>query len=838
MSGPASPDVTAPLATQAIDPVSGASVPADGPDISLMFGGEVFRFASEASRRRFKKHPERYVDAAHRGAPAPALPAVFVCPTCPETRSESAGACPACKAPLEMATSAIDEHLERELASMTLRMKVGLVLTVPLTLLVLIDLIVPGAPIASALGWTTFLFAQAILAAPVVFWCGGPLLARGWVALTRKSPNLLTLIAVGATAATLYSSAALVYDLFGIDPTASVPRLKEQETSKQISDKTTIAPENAATGVGAGITLLAKPHGLVEPFFETAAAIVVLMLVGQVMELRAQRRTGEAVRKLMKLSPDRARVILPDGREEEMPLDLLELRDLVRVKPGERIAVDGIIRSGTSALDQSALTGEPMRVEKTVDGTAMAGTLNGLGELTLEVTKLPGDTALWHVIHLVGQAQRNRVPLRRTADRIARWFVPLVFALALLAFLGWGLAGGIRTAWNWELLLAEGWISYALICSVAVLIIACPTALGLATPVAVVAGVGRAERQGVLFRDAAALEKMTLVDVVLFDKTGTLTAGKPRLTGVETGIGDEGDAVLRLAAGVERGSEHPLGLAVVWEAVNRKLEIPVANDVESIPGKGVRGYVEGQKVVVGNKLFLQENGVQRELLPAELARHRLYGRIVMMVGVGDRCAGLIVAEDPIRPTSKEAISLLRKIGIRTVLVSGDHADTANAVARTVGIEEVVSDTLPAEKFAVVKRLQNRGETVAMAGDGINDAPALAAADVGIALGTGSDAAMSTAGVTLVKPDLRSVATARLLGVATVRTIRQNIWLASIYNVLAIPVAAGLLVPLGGGLISPIWAMAAMSLSTASVVLNSLRLGRLREPHAVVAKAAA
>jgi len=590
-----------------------------------------------------------------------------------------------------------------------------------------------------------------------------------------------------------------------------------------VAGATNADPSQVSTGLDTGLVFVGNE--LVHPFFDTAAGIVVLVLAGQVLELRARRRTGEAVRKLLTLTPPTARLVQPDGREDDLPLDLIEPGDRVRVKPGERVPVDGVIREGTTAIDEAALTGEPLRVEKTVDMPVTAGTQNGLGGIIVEVTRWPNETALAHVIHLVGRAQRTRIPVSRTVDQIARWFVPLVLSAAVITLVGWLTVGWVQTGGNWERMVNEYWVTYAVVCGVGILIITCPAALGLATPTAVVAAVARAARGGVLFRDAAAIEKLAAVSAVLFDKTGTLTAGKPRLTGVEPGIGDDANQVLAMAAAVERGNLHPLALAVVWEAVNRKVDIPVATDVRAVPGKGVSGRVGNDKVVVGNRQFLQDNGVLRELVPAELARHRLYGHGVLMVGMNDRCIGLIIVQDPVRPNAKEAVTLLKNAGLRPILVSGDHPDTARAVGREVGIEEVIAETLPAEKFAVVRRLQNEGMRVAMTGDGINDAPALAAADVGIALSTGTDAAMTAAGVTLAKPDLRAIASARQLGLETVRTIRQNLWLAFGYNVLAIPVAAGLLVPLGAGLISPIWAAAAMSLSSMSVILNSIRLGR-------------
>ncbi len=715
-----------------------------------------------------------------------------------------------------------------DLRAMTRRLAVAIVLGVTVAALAMTDSIVPDRPLAARFGVRPLLIAQAILATVVVFWCGGPLLARGWRAVRAWRPDMFTLVGLGVGAAYLYSIAALAYQLSGAAPLAGVKPVQPN-----------LAP-GVAGGVAAGVEFIApRAEGTIHPFFETAAGIVVLVLLGQVLELRARQRTDEAVQKLLRLTPQSARVVRPDGREEDLPLDQVQPGDAVRVRPHERVPVDGIVRDGTTNIDESMLTGEPVPVEKGPGMAVMAGTQNALGTVTVEAVRVRDDTVLAQIARLVGRARETRVPLQRTADRIARWFVPLVILLALVTFAGW-VAVGIATthaSWDevaaknwftseaWAKVVEQGWLTYGVICAVAVLIIACPSALGLAAPMPVAVGVGRAARDGVLFREGVALEKLSAADAVLIDKTGTLPEGKPWIVAVEGDVGEDPNRILALAAAVERGSEHPIGAALVWEAVRRDLPIQVALDVEAHPGKGVRGEVAGTRVVVGTLKFLRESGVHREGLLSEAHTHRLAGHGVVLIGVGDRCVGLVAFSDPLRPTSKDAVARLKADGVRVVIVSGDNPDTAKAVARRLDIDEVIAETLPAEKYAVVRKFKGEGRTVAMAGDGINDAPALAAADVGIALGTGTGAAISAAGVTLVRPDLRTLVKARDLSRRTVRTIRQNLALAFLYNGLAIPVAAGLLVPLGGGLISPVWAAAAMSLSSISVVLNSLRLSR-------------
>ena len=685
----------------------------------------------------------------------------------PEIVQDGPGVCPKCGMALEpMVPTADDPTDDPELRDMTRRLWVGVVLGVPLMIVSMGDMLIPGQPIMSAIGHRASLVLQAVLATPVVFWCGWPFFQRAWLSIRTRQLNMFTLIALGVSASYLYSMTGLL------------------------------------------------THAAIEPFFESAAAIVVLVLIGQVLELRARMRTGEAVRKLLRLAPKTARLVRADGHEDDVPLDQIHPGDVVRIRPGERVPVDGVVTDGQTTVDESMLTGEPMPIRKTTGMKVMAGTQNGVGTVLVETSRIAADTVLAQVIQLVGHAQRTRVPLQQRVDRIAGWFVPVVIGISLLTFAAWAL-----------LVPGTSGITFGVICAVGVLIIACPCALGLATPLALVVGMGRGAGFGVLFRDAAALERLSFVDVLCVDKTGTLTEGQPKIVGVQPSGSENPDKVLTLAAVIERGSEHPLGTAIVSEAVHRNLEIPPATDVQTEPGRGIRGTVNGETVVVGSRNYLREQGVLGDLLETEEALHRRDGHTVIFVAVGTRCVGLIALADAIRPTSKEAVDRLKADGVRVILITGDNATAANAVARELGIEEVHAETLPTEKYAVVERLRKAGYIVAMAGDGINDAPALAAADVGLSLGTGTDIAITSAGVTLVRPDLRAIATARGLSRATVRTIRGNLVLAFAYNVLAIPIAAGVLVPFGGGLLSPVWAAAAMSFSSASVVLNSLRLRR-------------
>jgi Cu+-exporting ATPase len=671
---------------------------------------------------------------------------------------------------LEPRTVTLEEPPNPELADMTRRFWVGVLLGLPVFVLAMADML-PGKPLhfldMQALNWI-----QLALATPVVFWCGWPFFQRAWVSLLHGSPNMFTLIALGVGAAYAYSLAA------------------------------TVAP-----GL---FPLSLRSMGAVATYFDTAAVVTVLVLLGQVLEIRARGRTSGAVRKLLGLAPKTARVIRPGGKEEDVPLAQLRPGDLLRVRPGEKVPVDGTVVEGRSAVDESMISGEPIPVEKEPGARVIGGTVNGTGSLVVRADRVGEDTLLAQIVRLVGEAQRTRAPIERLVDRVARWFVPGVAVVSVGTFAAWYVGVGLAPA---------------LVNAVAVLIIACPCALGLATPMAVVVGIGRGAESGVLIRSAEALETLEKADTLVVDKTGTLTEGKPSLAAVEPAEGFTADELLCRAASLERASEHPLAAALVRAAEEKRLALAAAEDFRSLTGKGVTGRVEGRTVVLGNAALLREHGIDAGPLQARLDALRAEGQTVMLAAVDGRLAGLIGVADPVRATTPEAIRLLHADGLRLVMLTGDNRATAEAVARRLGLDEVIAEVLPAEKREEVLRLQGEGRVVAMAGDGVNDAPALAQADVGIAMGTGTDVAIESAGVTLVKGDLRGIARARRLSRATMRNIRQNLFLAFVYNTLSIPVAAGLLYPLIGLTISPIWASAAMTLSSLSVVGNALRLRR-------------
>jgi Cu+-exporting ATPase len=672
----------------------------------------------------------------------------------------------------------------------------ALALSVPLVGMGAADAFFAGSPVRSALGNRPFLILQALLCTPVVLICAAPFYRRAWLSMRTRRLTLDTLIGLGVAATFIYSLVAVGYTLSGVSPLTKTQEVGSLNPGVEVGVKA-IAPDQ---------------HGQLDPFFESAAVIVLLALVGRMLELRAQERASAALRKLAPLAPTSARVRLPDGCEEERPAANVQPGDLVVVKANERVPVDGVIREGTTTIDESMLTGEAVRAGRGPGGTVLAGSENGLRTIVVEATRVGGETVIGQVIGLVARAQERRVPLLRTTDRIAAWYVPFVLLVACGTFAGWAILGPEGSA-----------LTYAAVCAVAVLVVSCPCAVGLAAPTPAVIGMRRAASLGVLFRDPAALERLASVDTVLFDKTGTLTEGKPKLVAVLPNIGVATNSVLSLAAAIERGSEHPIGLAIVWEAVRRGFEIAPAEDVQEVAGKGIRGTVGGRRVAVGRLGFLQESGVHREPMLSEARTHLERGNGVVFVGENDRCIGVIVMSDSLRPGAKEGVELLAAAGVKPVLLTGDHLQTATGAAKAVGMEDVVADALPAEKFAVVQKFKGEGHVVAMCGDGVNDAPALVAADVGIAIGKGAPAVVAASGMTLTDSDLRAIASARQLSAATVRTIRQNLVLAFAFGLVAIPVAAGALVPLGGGLINSVWGASAMSVGALVVLANSLRL---------------
>ncbi len=796
-----------------VDPICGMTVDPAKAAGSTTYQGRTYYFCSTHCLHRFEADPQRYTDT-HPALPhavAAAAGTVYVCPMDPEVRQDHPGACPKCGMALEPAgpppaatkveyscpmhpevvseqpgscpkcgmaleprTVTVEEAPNPELADMSRRFWVGLVLSLPVFVLAMADMI-PGRPLhfldMRLLNWV-----QLVLATPVVFWCGGPFFQRAWVSLVHRSPNMFTLIALGVGAAYVYSLVATVAP--GLFPEAL------------------------------------RSMGGVMAYFETAAVVTVLVLLGQVLEVRARSHTSGAVRKLLGLAPKTARVLRPGSKEEDVPLPLIRPGDLLRVRPGEKVPVDGTVTEGRSAVDESMISGEPIPVEKEPGATVIGGTVNGTGGLVVRADRVGDDTLLAHIVRMVSEAQRSRAPIERLVNRVARYFVPAVVLVSVATFAAWYVWG------------PEPRLAHALVNAVAVLIIACPCALGLATPMAIVVGTGRGAESGVLIRDAEALELLEKADTLVVDKTGTLTEGKPQLAAVEPAAGFTADELLRLAAGLERGSEHPLASALVKGAEAKGLRPSEAQDFHSLTGKGVMGKVEGRTVVLGTAALLGEQGIDAGPLQMRLDALRGEGQTVVLAAVDGELAGLIGVADPVRAATPEALRLLHADGLRIIMLTGDSRKTAEVVARRLGIDEVIAEVLPAQKSAVIERLQREGRVVAMAGDGINDAPALAKAQVGIAMGTGTDVAMESAGVTLVKGDLRALARARRLSRATMRNIRQNLFLAFVYNTVSIPVAAGLLYPLLGWTISPIWASAAMSLSSPSVVGNALRLRRV------------
>lgn len=688
----------------------------------------------------------------------------YTCPMHPEVESPTPGDCPICGMALEPRTISAQAHEDHgELADMARRFWVSLVLTVPVL----------------ALGMTErWPLAQLILSTPVVLWGGAPFFVRGWKSVVSGNLNMFTLIALGTGVAYLYSVVAL-----------------------------------AAPGIFPPVMRVMDGHPNV--YFEAAAVITTLVLLGQVLELRARSQTSAAIRSLLELAPKTARLVRADGSEEDVPICHVDAGDRLRVRPGEKIPVDGAIVDGGSSVDESMITGEPIPVEKHAGDRLIGATINGTGTFVMEAQRVGDETLLAQIVQMVGEASRSRAPIQKLADRVSAYFVPAVILCAIATFVAWAFLGPPPA------------FAYAIVNAVAVLIIACPCALGLATPMSITVAMGKGASFGVLFKNAEAIETLRRVDTLVLDKTGTLTEGRPRLQALYSANGRDESGLLRLAAALERGSEHPLAEAIVTAAADRGIDLVAIADFQAAPGQGVRGRVDGRDVALGNAAMMQSLGVNVAALREQAEQLRAQGQTVMFAAVDGAAAGLVGVADPIKETTREAIAALHAAGLRIVMLTGDEEVTAKAVAARLGIDEVIAGVLPTEKGEVVKRLQREGRFVAMAGDGINDAPALAQAQVGIAMGTGADVAMESAGVTLVKGDLRGIVRARLLSEATVRNIRQNLFFAFLYNALGIPIAAGVLYPAVGILLSPMIAAAAMSFSSVSVIANALRLRAIR-----------
>jgi Cu+-exporting ATPase len=757
-------------AALATDPVCGMRVDPATAKHRFAYQGQDYFFCGARCRERFGLEPEKFLQARE---PAPAAPAgaIYTCPMHPEVRQAGPGNCPICGMALEPEQVSLDDGPDPELADMVRRFWIALVLTVPVFGLEMgghLGLVHP--PLWS--NWISF-----ALSTPVVLWAGAPFFVRGWQSLVTRNLNMFTLIAMGTGVAYLYSVVG------------------------------TLAPQLFPLA-------FRDMHGMVAVYFEAASVITVLVLLGQVLELQARARTSGAIRALLGLAPKTARRITDHG-DEDVAIDAIAVGDCLRVRPGEKIPVDGVVTEGRSFVDESMVTGESMPVSK-IEGTrVIGGTVNQSGGLVLSAEKVGRDTMLARIVDMVARAQRSRAPIQRLADRVAGWFVPAVIASAVLAFAAWMLFG------------PEPRFTYGLVAAVTVLIIACPCALGLATPMSIMVGVGRGARSGILIRDAEALERFERIDTVVIDKTGTLTEGKPKVVSVVTAGGFAENELLRLAASVERGSEHPLAMAVLKAAKDRGLSLGEAGDFASPSGKGATGTVDGRKVALGNAMLMGElNIVTREIdAAAEAARQN--GATAIYVAVDGRAAAIIAIADPVKPSAQAALQALREDGLHIVMLTGDVMTTARAVAKSLGIDEIEAGILPERKSEVVQRLRSAGRRVAMVGDGVNDAPALAAADIGVAMGGGTDVAIESAGVTLLTGDLIGLVRARRLSVATMRNIRQNLAFAFLYNAAGVPIAAGLLYPVFGILLSPMVGAAAMALSSVSVIGNALRLARTK-----------
>jgi len=757
------------------DPVCGMTIDPAKAAAKVEYAGTKYYFCSAGCAAKFRADPERYVKPPEPKPPAPPPPAgtLYTCPMHPEILRDAPGACPICGMALEPRTVTLEEGENPELVSMRRRFWVSTALTLPVFVIAMRHYL-PGNPLGQFASPAVLACLELLLASPVVLWGGWPFFVRGWRSVVTWNLNMYTLIALGVAVAYAFS---LVAHLFpGLFPASF---------------------RNQAGEVGV--------------YFEAAAVITTLVLLGEVLQLQARSRTGAAIKALLGLAPKTARRLGNDGTEQDVPLDQVQPGDRLRVRPGEKVPVDGVVLEGRSAVDESMITGEPIPVEKGSGDRLIGATVNGTGSLVMQAQRVGAETLLAQIVRMVAEAQRSRAPIQKLADRVSAVFVPTVVIIAAVTFALWGVVG------------PDPKMAHALINAVAVLIIACPCALGLATPMSIMVATGKGATMGVLFKNAEAIEVLRTVNTLVLDKTGTLTVGKPRLTGVVPVGNADPNQLLMLAASLERGSEHPLAAAIVQGAEERGLTLAAVEDFEALPGRGVRGGVAGRRVALGNAKLMEELGIAAPAAAEQADGLRREGATVMFVAVDGRLVGLLGVADPIKETTPEAIRQLHAEGIRIVMLTGDSRTTAEAVARKLGLDQVQAEVLPDQKAEVVKRLQQEGRIVAMAGDGINDAPALAQAQVGIAMGTGTDVAMESAGVTLIKGDLRGIARARRLSRATMRNIRQNLFWAFAYNSAGVPIAAGVLYPFFGLLLSPIIAAAAMSFSSVSVVANALRL---------------
>ena len=758
----------------ALDPVCGMSVNTATAKHALQLGGRTWHFCSRRCLEKFSAEPGRYAKAkGTTPEPATAPGTLYTCPMHPEIRQIGPGACPKCGMALEPVVASAEQQPNPELADMTRRFWIGVVLTLPVLALAMLEH-VPGLHLERYVSPAVSGWIQFILSSPVVLWAGWPFFVRGWNSLRSRSLNMYTLIGLGVAVAFGYSVVAFVAP--GIFPAAF------RDASGQV--------------------------GL---YFEAAAVIAVLVLLGEVLQLRARANTSGAIRALLKLAPQTAIRVRPDGSDEDIPLDQVHKGDRLRVRPGEKVPVDGEVLEGHSSVDEALVTGEPLPVEKHAGDKVTGGTINGTGSFVMRADRVGAETLLAQIVQMVAQAQRTRAPIQNLADEVSSYFVPAVVGVAVVAFAVWSIYGPPPP------------MAFALVSAVSVLIIACPCALGLATPMSIMVGTGRGAQAGVLIRNAEALERMEKIDTLVVDKTGTLTEGRPKLTSVVAAAGFAEQRVLQIAASLERGSEHPLAAAILQGAKDRDLAFLSVDNFNAVTGKGVEATLEGRKTALGNLRFAESLAEVPQALKDKADALRRNGETVVFLVVDSRIAGIVGVADPIKKSTPEALQALADDGIRVVMVTGDNPLTAIAVAQQLGITEVRADVLPQEKGAVVKALRAQGRVVAMAGDGINDAPALAEAEVGIAMGTGAEVAIQSAGITLVKGDLRGIVRARRLSRATMRNIRQNLFLAFIYNMLGVPIAAGVLFPFTGLLLNPMIAAAAMSASSVSVVMNALRL---------------